>query len=180
VLLSALRDVLQPRPAGDDPLISTGGAVSLNRALVSIDVDEFPTRATAALSAERSREPDVTARLAAAVAAHTGDFLEDDPYHEWAAALAEEIRATHIALLRALAARLHDAGDTDAVVQHALCLLEQDCYDEEAHLNLVGVLLHAGRLAEARRRYESYVRRMTEIGMTPRPLSAMTSRRQPS
>ena len=63
VLLSALRDVLQPRPSGEDPLISTGGAVSLNRAQVSIDVDEFLTQATAALSAERSKEPDVTARL---------------------------------------------------------------------------------------------------------------------
>ncbi|MGH3605300.1 MAG: BTAD domain-containing putative transcriptional regulator [Pseudonocardiaceae bacterium] len=179
VLLSALRDVLQPRPSGEDPLISTGGAVSLNRAQVSIDVDKFLTQATAALSAERSKEPDVTARLVAAVAAYTGDFLEDDPYHEWAGGLAEEVRATHMALLRALAARLRDAGDTDAVVRYTLRLLEQDCYDEEAHLNLVGVLLNAGRLGEARRHYESYVRRMTEMGVSPRPLSAMTSRRQP-
>jgi DNA-binding SARP family transcriptional activator len=74
---------------------------------------------------------------------------------------------------------LRDAGDTDAVVRYALRLLDQDCYDEEAHLNLVRVLLNAGRLGEAHRHYENYVRRMTEMGVSPRVLSVMTSRRQP-
>lgn len=84
--------------------------------------------------------------------------------------LAEEVRATHIALLRALAARLRDALDTDAVVRYTLRLLEQDCYDEEAHFNLVGVLLSAGHLGQARRHYQNYARRMKEIGVRPRPL----------
>jgi DNA-binding SARP family transcriptional activator len=169
VLLSALRDVLQPRPAGDDPLISTGGAVSLNRALVSIDVDEFLTRATAALSAERSREPDVTAR-------DSPPPLPPIP----------EISSKMTHITSGLLRWPKRSGLPTSpycghwLLEHALRLLEQDCYDEEAHLNLVGVLLHAGRLAEARRHYESYVRRMTEIGIIPRPLSAMTSRRQPS
>jgi len=134
VLLSMVRDVLQPQPAGESPLVTTGGAVSLNRAQVSVDVEDVLTRATAALDADRAREPDATARLEAAVTAHTGDFLEEDPYQEWAAALTEEVRATHIAVLRALCARLRDAGDTDAVVRYTLRLLEQDAYDEEAHL----------------------------------------------
>ncbi len=177
VLLSTLRDVLQPHPAGEGPLVTTGGAVSLNRAQVSVDVDDFLTGATAALDADRAREPDATARLAAAITAHTGDFLEEDPYQEWGAALAEEVRATHIALLRALSVRLRNVGDTDAVVRYTLRLLEQDCYDEEAYLNLVGVLFDAGRLGEARRHYQTYVRRMREIDVRPSPLSEMTSRR---
>jgi ATP/maltotriose-dependent transcriptional regulator MalT/DNA-binding SARP family transcriptional activator len=170
VLLSTVREVLQPQAAGEGPLVSTGGAMSLDLTQVSVDVEDFLTQATAALEADRAKEPDAPVRLAAALSAHTGDFLEDDPYQEWAAGLAEEVRATHIALLRALAARLRETLDTDAVVRYSLRLLQQDPYDEEAHLNLVAVLLGAGRLGQARRHYQNYVRRMQEIGVPPRPL----------
>jgi len=177
VLLSTLRDVLQPQPVGEGPLVSTGGVVWLNRAQVSVDVEDFLTQAAAALDAHRTKTPEATTRLTAAVAAHTGDFLEDDPYQEWAVGLAEEVKATHIALLQALTARLRDAGDTDAVVRYTLRLLEQDCYDEDAHLTLVKILLNAGRLGEARRHYEHYVRRMAEIDIPPSPLPNVPPRR---
>ncbi|HEX6402271.1 MAG TPA: tetratricopeptide repeat protein [Pseudonocardiaceae bacterium] len=174
VLLSTVREVLQPQPAGEGPLVTTDGAVSLNPSQVRVDVEEFLTQATAALDADRAKAPDATARLANAVTAYTGGFLEDDPYQEWAVALAEEVRATHIAVLRALAARLRDALDTGAVVRYTLRLLEQDCYDEEAHLNLVSVLLSRGHLGQARRHYQNYVRRMKEIGVRPRPLQEVS------
>jgi DNA-binding SARP family transcriptional activator len=177
VLLSTVRDVLQPQPIGEPPLDTTDGAVSLNRARISVDVEDFLTHATTALEADRAREPNATARLKAAVTFHTGDFLEDDPYQEWASMLAEEVRATYIALLRTLSQRLRDAGDTDAVVQYTLRLLERDRYDEDAHRSLVGVLLDAGRLGEARRHYQNYVRQMAEIDVRPSPLSEMTPRR---
>jgi ATP/maltotriose-dependent transcriptional regulator MalT len=172
-LLSTVRDVLQPHPTGESPLVTTGGAVSLNRAQVSVDVEDFLTQATAALDADRTQEPNATALLAAAVTAHTGNFLEGDPYQEWAGGLAEEVWATHIALLRALSVRLREAGDTDAAVRYTLRLLEQDRYDKQAHLSLVGVLRDAGRLGEARRHYQSYVQRMKEIDVRPSPLSEM-------
>jgi DNA-binding SARP family transcriptional activator len=170
VLLSTVRDVLQPHSTGEDLLVTTSGAVALNRTQVSIDVEDFLTQATAALDADRADEPDAPALLLAAVATHTGDFLEDDPYQDWAVGLAEEVRATYIALLRALSARMRDVGDTDAVVLYTLRLLEQDCYDEGAHLSLVSVLLDAGRFGQARRHYQNYVRRMEEIGVRPSPL----------
>ena len=177
VLLSTVRDLLQPHTVDEGPLVTTGGAVSLNPAHVSVDVENFLTQATAALDADRAREPDATTRLVAAVAAYTGDFLEEDPYQEWAVGLAEEVRATHIALLRTLSTRLRDTGDTDAVVRYTLRLLEQDRYDEDAYRNLVGALLDAGRLGEARRHYDSYVRRMREIDVHPSPMPELTSRR---
>ena len=175
VLLSTVRDVLQPETADEGPLVTTGGAVSLNPAQVSVDVEDFLTQAIAALDADRAGEPDATTRLVAAVDAYTGNFLEDDPYLDWAVGLAEEVRATHIALLRALSARLRDAGDTDAVVRYTLRLLEQDRYDEDAYRILVGVLLDAGRLGEARRHYDSYVHRMRDIDVEPSPLPDMTA-----
>lgn len=176
VLLSTVRDVLQPEPAGEAPLAATDGAVSLNRAEVRVDVEDFLAQANAAFDAYRAAEPDATTQLVAAIAAHTGDFLENDPYQEWASAIAEEVRAAHIALLRALTARLRDAGATDDAVRYTLRLLEQDPYDEEAYRTLIGVLFDAGRLGEARRHYQSYIRRMAEIDVLPHPFAEMTSR----
>lgn len=112
------------------------------------------------------------------MAVHTGDFLEDDPYQEWAIDLAEEVRATHIAVLRALAGRLRDAGDIDAAVQYMLQLLRQDRYYEEAHLSLVRMLFDAGRLGQARAHYKNYVRRMKEIDVEPSPPPRVAPRGQ--
>jgi DNA-binding SARP family transcriptional activator len=174
VLLSTVREVLQPQPIGEGPLITNGGAVSINPTQVRVDVEEFLTQATAALDADRADESDATTHLTTAVAAHTGDFLEDDPYHEWGTTLAEEVRATYIALLRALASRLRDAGDTDAAVRYILRLLEQDPYDIGGHLNLIKTLLNAGRFGQAHHHYRNYVDRMKQISVKPHSLSELT------
>jgi DNA-binding SARP family transcriptional activator len=175
VLLSRVRDVLQPQPTGENPLVAIDGALSLDPVQIRVDVDGFLTQATAALDADRAKEPDATARLTAAVAAHTGDFLQGDPYQEWASALAEEVRATFITLLRALVARLYRANDTESVVHYTLRLLEQDPYDEDAHCALIEVQVAAGHLGEAHRHHQAYVRRMREINVRPRPLSEVAS-----
>ncbi len=169
VLLSTVRELLQSHPGDEDPLVTTDGAVSLNPAQIRVDVEDFLSQATAALAAHRAEAPDATVRLVAAVTAHTGEFLEEDLYQEWVVDLAEEVRATHIAVLRALVARLRDAGDVDTAVQHTLRLLRQDCYDEEAHLSLVKISFDAGRLGQARAYYKNYVRRMKEIDIQPSP-----------
>jgi ATP/maltotriose-dependent transcriptional regulator MalT/DNA-binding SARP family transcriptional activator len=175
VLLSALRDVLQPgsEHAEPGPLMTDGTGVWLDYHLVDVDVERFREDANAALEAHRHRRPDALLRLIAAEAEHTGEFLEEDPYQEWAAALAEEIRATHIALLRALVSSLREAGEIEEVVRYALRLLEKDPYDEQTHIDLVDVLLAAGRHGEARRRYGFYLRAMAELGVTPQPFNAV-------
>src|SRR5205807_1828033 len=96
-------------------------------------------------------------------------FLEDDPYHDWAQPLAEELRARHTAVLRALAAQRRERGDIDGVVRATLRLLEDDPYDEPAHRDLVAALHAAGQLGEARRRYRLYADLMAEIGVEPQP-----------
>lgn len=176
VLLSMLRDVLTPprgEQPGSGPLVTDGAAVGLDPTQVSIDVEEFLTLADDALLTHARGDQDATARLKAAAAAFTGNFLEDDPYQDWATALAEETRATHIAVLRALAQRLQQSGDVDGMVRYTLRLLEQDPYDEQAHLDLVTVLLNTGRPGEAHRHYQTYQRRMKELGVDPRPLPRM-------
>ncbi|HEY0641361.1 MAG TPA: BTAD domain-containing putative transcriptional regulator, partial [Pseudonocardiaceae bacterium] len=171
VQLSAVRDVLQsgggPPDAG--PLVTDGSGVWLDHALVEVDVERFLEQAAAALEAHRHDRPDALIRLTAAEVAHTGEFMEDDPYEPWAAAPAEEVRATHIALLRALVQRLRRSGAVDEQVRYTLRLLEKDAYDEPAHLDLVGLLVGAGRHGEARRRYDLYVRAMSDFGIVPQP-----------
>ena len=171
VLLSTLRDVLQPSggPPGTEVLATDGPVVWLDRRKVTVDVDGFLTHATAALEAHDSGQPDAVDRLAAAVAKHTGDFLEEDPYQDWATPVAEEVRAQYTALLRALVAELRAHGDAEGVVRYALKLLQVDRYDEEAHLMLLRAHRDADHHGESRRRYRIYVQRMTELGVEPVP-----------
>ncbi|MGQ0837197.1 BTAD domain-containing putative transcriptional regulator [Actinokineospora sp.] len=170
VLLSGVRDVLQPLRAEAEPLATDGNVVWLDPTQVRIDVEEFLGYAEDALDAHRRDRDDAIARLTAAAGAYTGDFLEDDPYQDWSSPLAEDVRATHIALLRVLIARLRAAHDVDGVVRYTLRLLGHDPYDEQAHLGLVDMMFAAGRLGEARRYHQIYQRRMRDIGVTPRPL----------
>jgi ATP/maltotriose-dependent transcriptional regulator MalT/DNA-binding SARP family transcriptional activator len=176
VLLSMVRDILQPDRPETGPLMSNGPAVWLDHSLVHVDVEEFLERGRVALDAYRSGQSDARQQLEAAVAAHSGDFLEDDPYEDWAAPLAEEIRAKYMALLRALIATLRASRDVDRVIEYGLKLLEQDAYDEETRLDLVAALLDAGRLGEARRHYDVYARRMREIDVEPRAMPRPASR----
>ncbi|MGB6161788.1 MAG: BTAD domain-containing putative transcriptional regulator [Pseudonocardiaceae bacterium] len=169
VLLRTLRNVLQ-RHASAGPLASNGRMVWLDRTQVDVDVEEFLADATDALAAHRGGRPDAAERMTATLAAYTGDFLEDDAHQDWVASLAEEVRVTHIALLRALAARLWQAGDIEGAVRYLVRLLERDPFDEQAHLDLVNMQFDAGHLGEARRQYDIYVQRMKEIDVHPQPL----------
>jgi DNA-binding SARP family transcriptional activator len=113
----------------------------------------------------------------ATLAAYTGDFLEDDAHQDWVASLAEEVRVTHIALLRALAARLWQAGDIEGAVRYLGRLLGRDPFDEQAHLDLVNMQFDAGHLGAARRQYDIYVQRMKEIDVHPQPLPQQRRRK---
>jgi DNA-binding SARP family transcriptional activator len=179
VLLSMVRDVLQIAQTTEAALVSDGSVVWLDQTLVSVDVEDFLGKAAVALDMHRHDDPNCIALLEAAVCAHTGDFLVADPYAEWAEPLAEEVRATHIAVLRALSARHFLAGEVDGAVRATLRLLGQDPYDEPAHLDLVAVLMGTGRLGEARRHYRNYVRRMNEIEVVPQSMPGRRFRRGP-
>jgi DNA-binding SARP family transcriptional activator len=170
VLLSTVRDVLQPVEGGPQPLATDGTSVWLDTTLVSVDVEEFRKIATRALEAHRCGHPDAVDLLCTAAGLYTGDFLEEDPYADWAQHVTEELRALHQAVLRALIDHRQARGDVDEVVRHTLRLLEDDPYDEQAHLNLVTVLRTAGRIGEAHRRHEIYRWHMAEMGVEPRPM----------
>lgn len=168
-LLSTVREVLVPGDPARGPLCGDELTVWLDTGQIRVDVEEFLARAETALAAHHDRHPRAIELLRSAVDGYTGAFLEDDPYHDWAQPLAEELRAVHGAILRALATRQRAAGDVDGAVRVMLRLLEDDPYDEPAHRELVVIRHTAGQLGEAHRRYRIYARRMAEIGVEPQP-----------
>lgn len=166
VLLSTLRTVLDPGQggAGPGPIVTDRDTVAVRLDVMDVDLDAFLTTAAAALDAERVGHPDAAGLLAAANAAYTGEFLPDNLYDQWAAAMRDHLRTTHVAVLRALT---NHTSDPDQLEDHLLRLLQHDPYDEHTHHHLIDVLHTAGRHGQARLRHQTYLDRMSEIGITP-------------
>ncbi len=179
VALATVRAVLDPakrHPPGHF-LASDKDAVRLNLANLPVDVEAFMALAEPGLALDREgREKEAVSLLRAAEAAYTGDFLEEDLYEDWAAALREAARSTYVSVARALARRASAAADHDTAARHYLRILEKDGWDEGAHLGLVEALERAGRHGDARRRYRAYVERMEEIEV---PATAFPLRSEP-
>jgi DNA-binding SARP family transcriptional activator len=139
---------------------------------VTVDVDDFLRTAGEGLQLARKGDPTAGEQLAAAEAAYTGDFLEENLYEDWAAPLREEARALYIDVARTLAEIAVSEADLDAAARLFLRVLERDPYDERAHLALVSTLEGSGRHGEARRAYRAYSARMEEIAVEASPFPA--------
>ncbi len=171
VALSTIRGVLDPRrTTSEGHLHADKDAVALNLESIDVDLERFLVAAAEGLASAR-RGDLVTAlpALEAAAAAHGGDFLEENPYDDWAITAREEARAGYVAVCRALAAGASKASDPEGAVPHLLRILEIDRYDEQAHLGLVSALVGAGRHGEAHRHYLNYRRAMDDLGVEPAP-----------
>jgi ATP/maltotriose-dependent transcriptional regulator MalT/DNA-binding SARP family transcriptional activator len=178
VALATVRSVLDPehRHGQDHFVAADGGAVRLRREHLSIDVEDFLVQADRGLTLRGEGGAEAVSLLEAAEDAYVGDFLEEDPYDDWAVALREEARAAYASVARALAAEADRTGDPDGASRYRLRILERDPHDEEAHLGLAAALVRAGRHGEARRAYRTYVTRMEEIGAEPAAFPSLGAR----
>jgi ATP/maltotriose-dependent transcriptional regulator MalT/DNA-binding SARP family transcriptional activator len=184
VAQATVRSVLDPErkyPA-EWFLVADKSALALDLEHVDLDIARFLDGAAAASRAVRAGDVETARReLEAAEALYGGDFLEEDPYEDWAVATREEAQATYIGIARSLAAAAAEAGDADLATRYYLRILERDPYDESAHLGLVDALRAAGRHGEARRRYGFYAAKMEEISVEAAPYpSAPIEAGQPS
>ena len=109
-------------------------------------------------------------RSRTAVVTYTGAFCEEEVYADWAIETREEARTAYAQAVAAVAAAEGDAGHHDEASRLWLRLLEQDPYDERAHLALVAALRASGRHGDAHRRYLAYVARIRELGAEPAPM----------
>jgi ATP/maltotriose-dependent transcriptional regulator MalT/DNA-binding SARP family transcriptional activator len=138
-----------------------------------IDVDRFHELADRAVTERKAGpSPAATDALAAAEAAYVGDVFPEDPYEDWTVSLRERTRAAYIWVARTLADDSVAIGDPATGVRCYLRVLEHDSYDEHAHLGLVRAHLDAGQQGEARRAYQAYGARMSEIGVEAAPFPA--------
>lgn len=170
VALSTIRGVLDPgRVHGSDHyLVAARESLALNLQHVEIDIDSFFKDAQAGRSLLRSGDRQAGLdTLRSAEARYLGEFLEDHPYADWAIGLREEARAEFISIARLLAQVDTEAGEHEAAARWYMRILEQDAYDEPAHLGLVTSMETAGRHGSARRLYRMYVTRMAELDVEP-------------
>ena len=137
VALTALRTAI-----GAEAIVARDGAVALDLAQVSVDVERF-------LAAPDER-------------AYTGDFLAEDRYEDWASDLREQAREAYASAVRE---RARVTKKDDEAVRAYLQLLEHDPYDATAHAELIARLDGSGRHGEAIRRRRGYIRAMREIGV---------------
>jgi ATP/maltotriose-dependent transcriptional regulator MalT/DNA-binding SARP family transcriptional activator len=168
VTLSTLRGVLDPEHTrGADELVAADREnVWLDLAAVEVDVVRFLDAARRAVAGGVATP---ISELADVETLYTGEFLDDDPYADWAVGVREEARALYLQVARRLAERLAATGEPDRAGHLYLRLLQRDPFDEAAHLALVAVLDRAGHRGEARRAYRIYVERMTELDVEPAP-----------
>jgi ATP/maltotriose-dependent transcriptional regulator MalT/DNA-binding SARP family transcriptional activator len=173
VALSTARSVLG---AGRGQCVVTeGDTVRLNLGVVAVDVLTFLADAHRGLEARRHDRPEAWPLLRAAETVYTGDVLEEDPDADWASELREEARLTYVQVAIALAGHTGETGEHVTASRYCLRVLERDRYNEPAHLALVRTLTGAGSHGEARRRYRTYVARMAEIDIEPRPFPDVVS-----
>ena len=178
VALSIARAVLDPERKFDAEhfLRADKEAVELDASHVAVDAQRFVRLADAGLAARRDGAPEAGDLLIDAESLYAGDFLEEDVYEDWTVSTREQLRATYVNVARALAEDARAGGAYDSAHRYYLRVLEQDPLDERAHLDLASTLVEAGRTAEARRRYRTYVERMTERGLEAAPFPAPAAR----
>jgi DNA-binding SARP family transcriptional activator len=169
VTLSTLRAALDPGRAHDPDHFVAGDreTIALRLGNVSVDVEQFLRDARGGLDA--ANDEHARPRLEAAEAAYAGEFLEEDPYADWAVALREEARATYVAVARRLAGLAERRDDADTAARYLRRVLERDAYDESAHLRLAALLAASGRHGEAHRAYRTYCAAMAELEVEPSP-----------
>ena len=169
VALTTVRTVLDPqhRFPPEHFVLSDKDTVALHLDALDVDVERFLATTSDGLAVLRRGDVSgAVAMLSTATAAYTGDFLEENPYDDWAVSVREEARAAYVSALRLLA---RHAVDTDTAITNLLRILETDRYDEEAHLGLVRTLADARRHGEAHRHYLNYRRAMDELEVEPSP-----------
>ncbi len=176
VALSHLKRVLDPDKQYDPNhfIVADRASIRLDIDNTSVDVVEFRDAAAESLAAHTARDPGAIEMLEAAAAMHTGDFLADDLYEDWAAEARDEVEALGSDVVRGLAFALAKTSDPQRSVAWFARLLTYDPHDEPTYEALIWVLSQARRHGEARRYHRMYEMRMRELGVPAQSLEDMT------
>ena len=137
-----------------DVVVFDGERYVVNWALgVELDAHRFEEDVRAAMRARDGALP----VLERALAAYTGDFLEDAHVGDWHLEYRDRLQRLYVDGLIAVGALLAQAGRTDDEADAYRRVLSRDPLHEEAHRLLIASLARAGRRSEALRQYERLV-----------------------
>lgn len=171
VALSTVRKVLDPAgDSGTDYIDADREAVRFDIDQAEIDIEAFLDHARRGRGHFNAGDRDRgIGLLMAAEELYAGEFLEEEPYADWAISLREEARTEYLNVARLLAEASSESGDHDAAARRYLRMIERDPFSEPAHLGLVMAMRRSGRHGAARRLYGTYVTRMAELDVEPEP-----------
>lgn len=128
-----------------------------------IDAIEFKRLSEEGLRLERQgRWREATVALEAAADLYRGDYLEDEPYSEWAIKQRRRLKEQFLDILQATARLLRTAGNYEAAVRRYRAILELDPCLEDVHRDLMEVLFRCGKRIQALRQYEACRRALKE------------------
>ena len=160
VELTALRRQFQAPGQTPTPLIEADRlTVRLHPEAFTTDTAEFEQAlALASRAAERTEQ---IARLAQAVDLYPGDLL---PEYDavWIVAERERLAGLHQEALRRLIRRLAHERDFDRAIAYAQRALQVDAWNEEAHFDLIRLLVAVGQPSAAIRQYETLEQTLRE------------------
>jgi DNA-binding SARP family transcriptional activator/tetratricopeptide (TPR) repeat protein len=146
--LYALRRAL--RDADAQLLRTDGDIVSLDPAVISVDVADF----------EHQAADGTPAALAAAAALYQGNFLDgltvqEPPFDDWLLGQRERLHEMALTVLSRLLAQQRAAGSTEEAIQTAMRLVALDGLQESVHRALMQLYIETGRRGAALRQYQT-------------------------
>jgi DNA-binding SARP family transcriptional activator len=171
--LASLRRQLEPpgTPAGAVLAAHGRGDVALETATVTTDVARFDGSIRAA--AKPGTTPEEQARLLAEAVDSYGGPLLPRFYETWALTERDRLAESYLAALRRLVRHHEAAGDREKALAFARRAVSADPLREEAHGDVIRLLVAAGQTAAARRQYEELERLLDrELARSPRRRSA--------
>ena len=147
--------------------------------VVTTDVQEFD--ATAVTSSRLAAHGDLDGSAAAArraVSLYGGDFIEHDPYAEWALPERRRLHRRLCDLLDELGQQELETGDVGSCIASTLRLVDLEPYHERAHARLMRAYARSGRQHLAIEVYENLVGRLSaELQTVPDPATQLLASR---
>jgi DNA-binding SARP family transcriptional activator len=176
-LRQAIYNLRQGLGGRGSEVVDGGGGQNLLRLRLGpadrLDVAEFETAFQRGLP---GADEVVAAELMRAVELYEGDFLEGflvdgSPLFEtWLVAEQERLREAAVQALRALVDHFSARGEFDAALRYCRRLVAVDPLSEEAHRELMRLLVLSGRRREALSHYDDLLALLArELGVEPMP-----------
>lgn len=162
-----LREILSELQCGDNVIVCTNGAYSINPEIeLAIDAEEFENSFKNASSTE---DTDERMRLIlSAINLYTGDFLSKSAYESWVVPLTTYYRSVYSKAVRMALEMLNKAGklhDIISICSKASAIIP---YDEFIHYNHIKALAELGEVDIAHQQYEAVTAlMMNKFGIAP-------------